>query len=406
MKKFFTLGLALAALSLWAGNSIFSYSGYPVQFYGRDIYSLGMGDSGASDIFRFNTGYANPAQSNRSNKSLFGTGIIAGYTTYKSEYTDDLGVVHSHKFRDDALDFPYFSVSVPINRHRLGFQFNSIASGVVKNQFTYPDSTIERQETDKYLYRADLIYSLNYKNMNLGLSGNYYFGHDNRTFEQTSPANTVPTKESLIKNYKNPTVTFGALQTYAKHSLGAHVTLPVTLEGKSKRSSIHSTEEEVDVSYELPMHYGLSYTGFLMPQLKLALDANYEMYKGLETELWDGIKIGLGMAYEPQRGQRYWYRSLPLRAGAWYRELPFKDNNGEYIDEMAYTAGLSIPLKGEVSQVDFAVQYLTRGSLDTNKQSDNSLMFMFGITGFDVFNKAPNRTAPREIPKMEEIQTW
>ncbi|HOA30122.1 MAG TPA: hypothetical protein PKL34_08765, partial [Candidatus Cloacimonadota bacterium] len=113
MKKLFMLGLALSALSLWAGNSIFSYYGFPVQFYGRDIYSMGMGDTGASDMFRYNTGYANPAQSNRNNKSLFGTGIIAGYTSYKSEYQST-----TRKFRDDALDFPYFSVSVPILRHR------------------------------------------------------------------------------------------------------------------------------------------------------------------------------------------------------------------------------------------------------------------------------------------------
>ena len=39
---------------------IFVY-GFPVHNYGRDIYSLGMGDTGASDVFRINTGYANPA---------------------------------------------------------------------------------------------------------------------------------------------------------------------------------------------------------------------------------------------------------------------------------------------------------------------------------------------------------
>jgi hypothetical protein len=79
MKRLILVLSALAAITLWAGNSIFSYEGYPVQFYGRDIYSLGMGDTGASDNFRYNTGYANPAQSNRSNKTLFGTGIFAAF---------------------------------------------------------------------------------------------------------------------------------------------------------------------------------------------------------------------------------------------------------------------------------------------------------------------------------------
>lgn len=401
MKKLFTLGLALIAFSLWAGNSIFSYYGYPVQFYGRDIYSMGMGDSGASDIFRYNTGYANPALSNRSNKSLFGTGIIAGYTTYKSEYQGT-----DRSFRDDALDIPYFSISVPVLRHRFGFQFNSYASGAVKNQFVYPDSTIERQESEKYLYRADLIYSFNYKNLNLGLSGNYYFGHDNRTFEQSSADNTIPTKESLLQSYKNPTLTLGALQSYQKHSVGLHLTLPVTLEGESTRSSTHSTEEPVEITYDLPMQYALSYTGMLLPQLKVAVDANYESYAQIEDALRDGIKLGMGVAYEPLKAQKRWWKSIPLRAGWWYRELPFQDNQGAYIDEMAYTAGLSLPLKNDVSRVDISLQYLSRGSLEENKLSDRSLMFLFGFTGFDIFSKAADRTAPREIPVAEDIQAW
>ena len=401
MKKLFTLSLALFALSLWAGNSIFSYYGYPVQFYGRDIYSLGMGDTGAADIFRYNTGYANPAQSNRGNKSLFGTGIISGYTTYKSTYQNT-----ERSFRDDALDFPYFSVSIPIKKHRIGFQFNSHASGVVSNQVSYSDSTIERQESEKYLYRADLIYSMNYKNLNLGISGNYYFGHDNRTFEQTSPDNTVPSKESLLKSYKNPTLTFGAIQSFDKHSVGMHVSLPVTLEGESKRSSTHTTEDPVDISYDLPLQYGFSYAALPLPMLKVAFDVNYDAYAEIDDAMRDGIKLGVGAAYEPTRNQKYWYRSIPVRAGMWYRQLPFRDKNGKDIDEMAYTFGLSLPLKSEISRLDLGLQYLKRGSLDENMLSDNSLMFLIGITGFDLFSKAVDRTAPRDIPKAEEVEEW
>jgi hypothetical protein len=38
-----------------------------------------------------------------------------------------------------------------------------------------------------------------------------------------------------------------------------------------------------------------------------------------------------------------------------------------------------------------------------NKLQDRSLMFMFGITGFDVLTRDFKRTAPREIPKAEEL---
>ncbi|MCD8481069.1 MAG: hypothetical protein LRZ88_13280 [Candidatus Cloacimonetes bacterium] len=49
---------------------------------------------------------------------------------------------------------------------------------------------------------------------------------------------------------------------------------------------------------------------------------------------------------------------------------------------------------------------LSRGSLEENKLSDRSLMFSIGITGFDIFSKAPDRTAPRDIPIAEDLQAW
>lgn len=401
MKKYLCLVMALASLSLWAGNSIFSYYGFPVRYYGRDIYSLGMGDTGSSDNLRFNTGYANPALRNKDNKSLFGTGIIAGYTFYNSDYQGS-----KRSFRDDALDFPYFSVSVPLKKQRFGFQFNSLASGMVKNQLMLPDSTLERQEAEKYLFRADLIYSYRIRNLNLGISGNYYFGHDKRTFEQSSASNTVHTRESLINSFKNPTLTLGAVQSFENHSTGAYATLPVSLKGESKRSSSHTTEEPVEITHELPLQIGASYTGYILPEYKVAVDANYDLYSETDSSLRDGIKIGVGLAYEPAKGKKYWYQRYPLRAGIWNRQLEFKDAAGEYISEMAYTCGISFPLKNEVSSVDLALMYLNRGSLETNKLSDRSLMLLFGFTGFDVFNKAMDRTAPREIPIKEELEAW
>lgn len=401
MKKYLLILLALASLSLWAGNSIFSYYGFPVRYYGRDIYSLGMGDSGSSDSFRYNTGFANPALRNIDNKSLFGTGIIAGYTYYDSEYQ---GIKRS--FRDDALDFPYFSVSIPVKRQRLGFQFNSLASGMVKNQVLLPDSTLERQECEKYLFRADIIYSYRIHNLNLGVSGNYYFGHDKRTFEQSSGENTVHTRESLLNSYKNPTLTFGAVQSFESHSMGAFATLPVSLKGESKRSSSHTTEEPVSITHELPLQVGAGYTGFILPEYKITLDANYDFYSDVDASLQDGIKVGMGVAYEPAKGKRRWYQHFPVRAGAWNRKLEFKDKSGEDINEMAYTLGISFPLKNEISSVDLALLYLNRGSLETNKLRDRSLMLLFGFTGFDVFNKAMDRTAPREIPVREDLEAW
>ncbi|MDD2229395.1 MAG: hypothetical protein PHY48_08290 [Candidatus Cloacimonetes bacterium] len=400
MKKHILLILGLCSCALWAGNSIFSYEGFPVQNYGKDIYSLGMGDTGASDVFRINTGYANPAMNDRSKRTLFGTGLVMGYTKYQSEHN---GVKQS--FRDDSLDFPYFNVSIPIGKQRFGMQFNSYSSGLASNQTTLTNGLVEQQSTNKYLYRADLLYSTYYKNFNAGISGNFYFGHDNYTFSQISSSSSFNTRETLTNDFKNIGLTIGVLESLKNMSFGAHASLPVTLKGESIRGNIHVTEDAVDYEYKLPGQYNLSATILPIKYFKIAADVSYEPWSSVSSDYRDTKKIGVGIAYEPDTDRRKTViAKLPLRAGAYYRELAFKDNQGNTIDEMAVSCGLTLPLKSKVSRIDVGLQFLQRGKLSTNGLSDTSLMFLLGFTGFDFMYKAKDNTAPRDIPVKEEFE--
>jgi len=400
MKNTMIVILLLLATGLWAGNSIFSFDGFPCQNYGRDIYSMGMGDTGASDIFRYNTGYANPAMHNRSNKTLFATGIMAGYTFYKSQYQ---GAEQS--FRDDALDFPYFNISVPLNNQRIGFQFNSYASGVVSNTHDLGNGVTETQVADKYLYRADLLYSMNYKQFNAGISGNYYFGHDNRKFAQANDDWDFNTDERVIADFKNPGVTLGILQSFKKLCLGVHYTPAVTLQGESTRRTYQEEEASQDYEYKLPDLISFSSTWLPYPQFKLAADLSYETGSKVNSTNRNTVKAGLGLAYEPDpEMHRNAFLKLPLRGGVSYRQLAFPDKNGNDIDELAFSMGLTFPLKREVNRIDLGLQYLKRGNIDTNDLSDTSLMMMIGLTGFDIISKAKDNTKPREIPVKEDLE--
>lgn len=399
MKKYIAIIIALVIGSLWAGNSIFSYEGFPVQSYGKDVYSLGMGDTGASDVFRLNTGFANPAMTDRSNKTLFATGILMGYTKYQSEYN---GV--KNNFRDDSLDFPYFSISVPLKQNRFSMQFNSQASGVVANQTTLPDGSVENQTSDKYLYRADLLYSRFYKDFSMGVGGNFYFGHDKQSFSQTG-LYSFNTKEVLVRDFKNIGFSAGMLQRYRNLSVGAHVMMPVTLKGDLVRSSIHNTEAAIPYEYKLPAQYNSSATIALGENFRIASDVSYETWETISKQYRNTAKVGVGLAFEPdQDEQRTSLGRMPLRLGASYRQLAFKDKAGKDIDETALSCGLTLPLKSKISRIDLGFQYLQRGQLSQNKLSDTSFMFMLGLTGFDIITRTKDNTAPRDIPIKEEIQ--
>lgn len=407
MKKSPFILLILFSTALWAGNSIFSFEGYPVQFYGRDIYSMGMGGTGSSDIFRLNTGYANPALYNKTNRTLFGTGLAFGLTNYQSSYTEAGGVENKSSFIDDSLDFPYFSFSTPFKKHRFGFQFNSYASGYVKNKHLIDGSTSETHLADRYLYKADLIYSYRYKELSLGLSGNYYFGHDNRSFSMSSDEISIPTEEKITRRIHSPSMGFGVLQGFKKHSVGLNLNLPVNLSGESVFSSLHNEEIKEDYEYQLPMRLGFGYTALLSKEIKLSLDTDVEYYTESEDGQKNGMRVAAGLAYEPERKQKEnWYMKFPVRAGFSYRQLPFESQNAESISETAFSLGFSLPLKGEVNKLDIALEYAKRGSLSKNELQDGSFMLMLGLTGIDIITKAPDRTAPREIPQAEDLNRW
>ena len=409
MKKtaYLILLLAIAALPLAAGNSIFAYDGYPVQYFGKDIYSLGMGDTGASDVFRNNTGYSNPAQSNLSNRSLFSTGLLMGYNAYRSQ--DAAGKKYSYV--DNSLDLPYFSLSIPLKKHRIGFQVNSYASGVVDNQRDMESEDgiqyLEKQSMDRYLYRADLIYSLLLGNNSIGISGNYYFGHETRLLIQEGGYEPFNTREELSRDFKNPGLTVGYLHRFAKLALGAHFSPACTLKGDSTRTSIHETETSGDYEYELPHRACASVTALPFPEVKVAADFHYEAWDALDKDKYDDSwKLGVGVAYEPMADKHEkFFSKLPLRAGAAYRMLPFAVN-GKSVDEISASLGLTLPLKSEANRIDIGFQYVNRGSLADNRLTDNSYLMMFGFTGFDIFSKSADRSAPREIPEKEDINSW
>jgi len=400
-----TMSMVMLAviMPLNAGNSIFSYYGAPCQNFGNDIYGMTMGDVGVSDVFRKNTGYGNPAILGTTTKTLFSSGLLFGWTGYSSNYSNI-----KRTYKDNSLDFPFFSVAVPYNAHHFGFQFNSLASGVAKNQLTSVVDSVtitETQSVDNYLYRADLLYAYSLKHINVGVGLNYYFGHDIRRFYQDSGYGIFNTSEKLEQNYKNPSATVGFTADYQNTSVGAYFTKGCTLKGESTRSSIHETENLGKIEHIIPNHIAVGLTRKMMNEYKVSSDLQIDLW-GMENQAeytkysW---KIGIGLAHEPADNTRKTLvGQMPKRIGFSYRLLPFEINNNT-VTETALTCGLTIPIKNSNNRLDFGFQYLMRGNIDKHNLQDRSLMFMVGLTGFDVISHENKRTAPRDIPEVEEL---
>lgn len=272
-----------------------------------------------------------------------------------------------------------------------------------------PDTlnVIEKHSMDRYIYRADLIYSFNWGHNSVGLSGNYYFGHEIRNFKQEAGFGPFNTEEEIVRDYKNPGFTIGYIRHQDKFAIGAYYSLGVNMKGEEVRTSIHETGDTLSYAYKIPPVYSASVTFLPYPEFKLAADFHYEPWKSIDpTTYTDSWKAALGLAFEPATSEdRKGLLSLPLRTGVSWRHLPFQAA-GNDIDELALSLGVSLPLKGDVNRIDLGFQYSRRGNLDQNKLSDNSYMLMIGFTGFDILSKAPDRTEPREIPEKEDLKAW
>lgn len=406
MKFKLMIGLMLITSCL-LGNSVFSFKGMPLQYYGNDVYGMGMGDTGSADLFRINPNFSNPSVTTTTDKVLFSTAVSLGFMWYEDAL--------DNSFKDDGMHLPYFQIAVPVLNHRFAFSFNSIASGDLENEINSSyimstGDTLTYTQTNRLsssLFKAEGIYA--YKNpiVNIGIGGSFYLGHRIRywksDFDDTS---LTDTKYEIEKTFKNPGFSLGLSKKIGAFSMGATYQNHVKLTGDVEYKFDHEPySNDVDYGddylFEVASSISGAFTVRFLERYKASFDVHYDMWE--DTDLYDKnvLKAGLGLAYDPLSGYGKWYERIPVRIGGYIRELPFDANNSK-IMEQAITFGSSIPLKSANKKIEFSVQYLTRGNVDDNRLSDNSLMFTFGITGFDIFRKRPKKIEHREIPKADK----
>ncbi len=391
---------------LLAGNSIFSFDGMPLEYYGNDVYGVGMGGTGSADLFHINPNFHNPSLATTTNNVLFSTATSLGYMWYQDS--------NNNEFRDDGIYMPYFTMAIPIKNHRFAFSFNSIASGNIENakelEFESFSDTLQYSEINRLstsLYKADMVYAYKSSVVNVGVAMNYYLGHRIRYWKiDFEDDDYNDAKYEIEKIYKNPGFTVGLSKKIGKVSLGAAYSSRVKLEGSITYKYGHTPYADTlsledDFLFEVPAQVSGGITWKFMEKYKASLDGYYQMWQETKDYSKNTLKLGLGFAYDPLSGYGSWFEKIPLRFGGYYRELPF-DVNSEKIIEKAVTFGSSIPLKSPNKKIEFAVTYTTRGDVDKHGLSDESLMFSFGITGFDIFKKRYKRIEHREIPKADE----
>lgn len=393
----YLFGLLLLLLCIppaFAGESAFSFNGYPYLSPAQDVYGSGMGDTGSGDLFRKNLSLANPSLAVTFDKVVFSTAAKFGYINFKNK--------NGQKHKGDGFNLEYFDIVVPLYNHRVGVQLNSLMAGNYEYETDYSwdgNDFIETNKIESFIYQANIFWALKNNFVNVGLAGNYYFGNRTRFFKQDFDVNGMfDTIYESEQTFKGAGATVGLSKEFNNISLGLAFSSEAKLTGDSSYKSIHDTASLDDGEFKLPNRILAGFTLKPIDRLKGSIDFSYLNYKALDSNEYtsDAFKFGLGVAYEPLWGYGEWYERIPVRAGFYYYKLPFEKNGNEIIEKAA-TVGITAPIKN--ISIDFAVNFLQRGNANDNGIEDNAVFFSIGVSGFDVFKKRVKRIKHRDIPK-------
>lgn len=408
MKTKFIILLTCMATLLGA-NSIFSYQGLPLANYGYDVYSVGMGSTGSADLFRINTNYTNPAVASNINKVIFSTSMAVGYQWYESA---------NESYRDDGLNFPYFTFAFPVKNHKLGFSFNTYLAGNLetsaeKSWEDEQDNVYNYNETSKIssnVYRADIFYAYKNPYLNFGIAANYYLGHRTSYWETIFDSELNNNKFESEKEFKNPGITVGISKKWETFSFGLNYSAETKLDGdfsfKYNHEPYEDSVQKNETLFTVPSRISGSFTYKISEKYKTSCDLIWENWENVSEYYNNSYQFGFGVSYDPLSGYGNWYQRIPFRAGGSLRKLPFKSSNGEEILEKSVAFGTSIQLKTPGKKIDLAIRYVDRGKVSENLYRDKNIMLHIGITGFDIFKKRYKKTAPREIPKPDKTHEF
>jgi len=384
--------------------SMFSPNGFVEEHFGSDNFGSGMGFTGISSIFRKNFSIINPALLTTVNKANFSTQTDFGYTVFKDS---------NESYTNKVSSVPYAAMYVPVAKGTiLGISFLEKYYFGLNTALQDTASPVgDYFVTDKKFGSLNQLGFAIAKRIGVfgfGINMNYIFG--NRTedlhidYSDNDLIDTREIKQHLMDGvnfsagFTFPYKTFsfgGFIQTKAKlHSVD---TYKIEYYNNASYDYVSSTTSKYDIPMQMGFGAGVEVTDFLYAET----DLRYTFWKNTNVGTMNGRNtnmVSLGISYTPKK-DFFW--KTPTRIGGYYRQLSCK-YDGNYIDEMAITAGFDIPImllnQGRLS---VSLAYGTRGSVDKNIYQDEFFRISFGFSSTDWWRNPKEFKKDKEIPKLD-----
>ncbi len=235
-----------------------------------------------------------------------------------------------------------------------------------------------------------------------GISWNIMFGTVERTRETFFGSATTPRLTNTIEERASGrTFTVGC--SYSKSqvlsgndmlTVGLLLTTSSTLNGERREflssNGISDTLQRPSQTVTLPplLALGISY---LNDTYLFGLDVALQNWSAFEyfgnniSYMRNSLRIGIGGEKQPNRERRArFFQRLAYRAGIYYYQTPLRFANTA-IDEIGVTAGIGIPISGDLSRLDINFEYALRGTTAQNLIQENIFRIRFGLNAGELW---------------------
>lgn len=360
---------------LAAAFSLFSLQGDPYAAQPGDWVSRasarlrGMGGAGLALADSINASNVNPA-----GFALLDFTLLT--VSWSPEFTELAEPSAPAAYRGFDHDFPAAELAVPLGR------FGALFGGYKRDRLL--DYDVHYQDARGFgIHRygrggtwiAQGGYALSFaKYWSAGLSGGMMYGRSvTGSAVDSLPPGASRLEPSILQkaDFNALVADLGLLFRSSRLSLGLSASVPMTAATVRRDAQViqHYTATDSNITplvwetKEDLVPLGLSAGGALAPSphLKLVFDGQGLRYQAPEERT--EIRLGGGLEYRfvSQRTEKYW-KNIPLRAGAFYRDY----GNTDGVTELGGTFGFTLPTLGHFGYLHAALEAGRRSAVTTS----------------------------------------
>lgn len=380
-------------------QSVYSTFGLGSLEYSFSPRRAGMGDLGITLQDRDFVSHINPA----SLSNIFATRFEAG-SIFNQNYTSSA----SNKNTFFNSYFSGLSFAFPIQRdYGIG-----LATGIVPYSKIKFDGAIKitNASTGNYSLLSEsngglsrLFIGSSYKT-NFGFSTGIYYDYYFGTFTETSSivwedASAINSDFSSQMKLKGNGFTIGLISDDLSSSLftnsdiselkiGLTFSMISRLKGDSvltSQSILHlDTITNKSIDADVPARFGFGVSLKLMQRYLFYFDGLFQQWSDFKisgtTQYYyrNSMKFSLGFELRPESNASTFLEQTIWRGGLSYQQSPLSIS-GTNIDELILSGGFSLPLSKE-NTLDFALQFVNRGTTDNNLLKENLLRIFAGVS--------------------------